>query len=235
MPRILSKKFKVLNRLQVKFLEYFVKHPLAKNFYWTGGTALAECYLEHRISEDIDLFTRENFIHEEAIKLMEGFIESYKDIKDYSTARIYDRREFILEPKKGKKIKIEFVKYDFPSIKNRKKWNKIPIFIDTLRDIAANKSMSIFDRNEPKDLIDFYYILKYKNYQLDHLLRWLKEKFGPTFDKNSFVAEMMNTLEDIDKLAPTLLIPKSKQKQEIKKIKKFFIEMSNEYLKSVFI
>ena len=46
---------------------FAVKEPyLLKNYYWTGGTVLAEFYLHHRESEDIDLFS-ENEVAVEAI------------------------------------------------------------------------------------------------------------------------------------------------------------------------
>ncbi len=45
----------ILNPIQRKFLDLAVLEPyLLKNYYWTGGTVLAEFYLRHRKSEDID-------------------------------------------------------------------------------------------------------------------------------------------------------------------------------------
>jgi predicted nucleotidyltransferase component of viral defense system len=48
---------KILTKLQLNFLKAFFKTHLKRDFFLTGGTALAEFYLEHRLSEDIDLFT----------------------------------------------------------------------------------------------------------------------------------------------------------------------------------
>ncbi|NTU74244.1 nucleotidyl transferase AbiEii/AbiGii toxin family protein [Candidatus Roizmanbacteria bacterium] len=42
---------------EVKENEYIRSH-----FYFTGGTALAEYYLNHRFSDDLDLFTTEKTI-----------------------------------------------------------------------------------------------------------------------------------------------------------------------------
>ena len=47
----------ILTALQHKFLKAFLNTHLKKDFFLTGGTALAEFYLQHRLSEDIDLFT----------------------------------------------------------------------------------------------------------------------------------------------------------------------------------
>ena len=54
----------ILTPKQLEFLEYVSSDPaITKNFYWTGGTVLAEFYLQHRLSEDIDLFTVEHEVN----------------------------------------------------------------------------------------------------------------------------------------------------------------------------
>ena len=37
------------------------EQSLAKHFYLTGGTALAAYYLNHRLSEDLDFFSEQEF------------------------------------------------------------------------------------------------------------------------------------------------------------------------------
>ncbi len=45
----------ILTPKQLNFLELVSKEKqLTSRFYFTGGTALAEFYLQHRLSEDID-------------------------------------------------------------------------------------------------------------------------------------------------------------------------------------
>ena len=46
-----------LTRLQREFLSKFFARPSGKAFYLTGGVALSEYYLQHRLSLDLDLFT----------------------------------------------------------------------------------------------------------------------------------------------------------------------------------
>jgi len=50
----------IISQFQKELLIRFSKLPDAGSFYLTGGTALAEFYLHHRISFDLDLFTSEN-------------------------------------------------------------------------------------------------------------------------------------------------------------------------------
>ena len=48
----------VLSLRQKLLLRLFSSDPhIQKNFYLSGGTALAEYYLHHRYSEDLDFFT----------------------------------------------------------------------------------------------------------------------------------------------------------------------------------
>jgi len=50
----------ILTPKQLDFLELVQQDKqITKRFYLTGGTPLAEFYLKHRLSEDIDLFTQE--------------------------------------------------------------------------------------------------------------------------------------------------------------------------------
>src|SRR5574337_273229 len=51
------KGFGILTPLQREFLEVFARLPDQSQFYLTGGTALAEYYLGHRLSFDLDFFT----------------------------------------------------------------------------------------------------------------------------------------------------------------------------------
>ena len=54
-----KKSQQILTPLQKESLNIFFSLPEANNFYLTGGTALAAFYLQHRLSEDLDIFTRE--------------------------------------------------------------------------------------------------------------------------------------------------------------------------------
>jgi hypothetical protein len=42
---------KILTPLQFEFLNIFFQQPVGQKFFLTGGTALAEYYLQHRFSE----------------------------------------------------------------------------------------------------------------------------------------------------------------------------------------
>ena len=50
----------LLTPLQCTFVQAFARLPEQERFYLAGGTALAEYYLGHRLSFDIDFFTPES-------------------------------------------------------------------------------------------------------------------------------------------------------------------------------
>jgi hypothetical protein len=56
MPEML-KGFGTLTPLQKEFIEILASLPDKDEFYLAGGTALAEYYLGHRLSFDLDFFT----------------------------------------------------------------------------------------------------------------------------------------------------------------------------------
>ena len=58
----------ILTPKQLNFLELVqADTQITKRFYFTGGTALAEFYLQHRLSEDIDLFTEEEEVNQSVV------------------------------------------------------------------------------------------------------------------------------------------------------------------------
>ena len=48
----------ILSAFQHKALILFKTSDLTRKYYLSGGTALAEFYLQHRLSEDLDFFTQ---------------------------------------------------------------------------------------------------------------------------------------------------------------------------------
>ena len=60
----------MLNKLQSLIIETLADSFLKERFYWTGGTLLAEKYLHHRNSVDIDLFSDKSFLYEEVAPLV---------------------------------------------------------------------------------------------------------------------------------------------------------------------
>lgn len=195
-------KITILTPLQKKLLDLFADSELAKQYYLTGGTALAGFHLKHRISEDLDFFAKtaapletvEKFCLNATAKL---------GLKTPTLTRLYDRRIFIF-PLEKEELKIEFTEYPYTQLDAMTTIGKI--HIDSIRDIAANKIMAIFDRFEPKDYVDLAVLLK--KFTLKNMIDDAHQKFGVRIEPISFGAKL--TLVEKLPVMPKMLIPLTK-------------------------
>ena len=219
-----------ISPLQKRVLELFGKSPLKNKFYWTGGTLLSYLYLHHRRSNDLDFFSDAPFTYNQTT----GFIRNLKKklkLPYIDEKKIFDRREFFIHNKQ--KLRLEFVFYPHPKIKARKLWKEIRV--DSLDDIAANKFMSFFDRNDPKDLFDLYFLLTEGEYSIKKLINLTEKKFGIKFSKAAVFSEAHKSLKDLKDLKPFILAKNAKSKERvIKEIEDYFITLSDKYLHQIF-
>lgn len=132
--------------------------PVSHEFYLTGGTALARGYYEHRYSEDLDFFAND----------VPDF-ELWRDrclsaVRDASTAE-GKRLDIVLrEPRFGRAViygavplKLEFIN-DVP-FRVGQPWPHPSLGrLDTKENILANKISALVDREEPKDLVDVFWL-----------------------------------------------------------------------------
>jgi predicted nucleotidyltransferase component of viral defense system len=123
---------------------------LAGDFYLAGGTALA-LRIGHRISLDLDLFTK-NPLNQRAR------IEIKSRLAEHKGFRVLAEEEgtlhFILE-----KTSISLLHFPYPIIGHLKnKWQGLPIA--TLEDIAAMKLNAVLGRGSKKDFVDLYFLIE---------------------------------------------------------------------------
>lgn len=148
-----------------------------------GGTSLA-LQIGHRKSEDIDLFGRAVFNHDEIMEIL----------NELGTLKLIKRSGNILICSLND-IKIDFVNYSYP-------WLEEPIIRDGIRmaglkDIAAMKLNAIAGRGSRKDFVDVYYLLKY--YSIDDLISFYLEKYN---DGSEFlVRKSMTYFDDAEREA----------------------------------
>lgn len=217
----------ILTDSQKKVLDLFRKSDLVDKFYWTGGTLLAYYYLQHRLSLDLDLFSEIPFSFEELAPFLTVLKKELKT--PINEHKIYDRWEFVIE--KPEITRVEFVHYNHQKKRLKPLKRFQGLLVDTLPDIAANKVMAYFDRNEPKDLFDLYFLLTRKKYSVQLLLKLVEKKFGATFSEFMFWSEAAKSLKILRTLQP-LMVEKTKIEKEnlIEKISKFFLQKGGEYL-----
>jgi predicted nucleotidyltransferase component of viral defense system len=172
--------FRVLSDMQAHVLSALFNGGIGKvGYYLTGGTALAEFYLQHRHSDALDLFTREKRpFKQDYEKLLRIFSDHGIEIV---AAEIGDEfmRFFVSVMTKGEgQLKLEFAK-DIAVMLSRPIVHE-EILADSFEDIAVNKICAILNREPPevKDFVDLFFILKESKYSVDNLVNRAREKEG---------------------------------------------------------
>lgn len=214
-----------LSHLQQIVLDEFKKSSLKERFYWTGGTLLSVVYLHHRHSEDIDFFSDEPFSHDTVVGFVRD-LEKETSLEFIEEKKVFDRWEFFLHNRE--EVRLEFVHYDHPKIKEREYWNGI--MIDSLHDIAANKTMALVDRNEPKDAVDIYFLLTQANFSMRQLLQFVEKKFGVKLQESTIWGEALQKAKDISRITPLLIGKEESQKEIAEKIQEYFRLQSKQFL-----
>ncbi len=125
--------------------------PLGEAIYLTGGTALARFYYNHRISEDLDFFTKETDLKVLGSNIVEKLKKAGFEVEVVLQSE-YFLRVFV----NGYKLELatEF-NHHGELIKTEH-----GIYVNNLEDIGANKITAWEDRAELRDLIDLYYITR---------------------------------------------------------------------------
>ena len=199
---------------------------LAKKFYWSGGTALSECYLKHRISHDIDLFTDHDFSYQELAPFLES-CKNFLRLTKIEEHKLFDRWEFFLH--NGGELRVEFAKYEFKALHKRKKMNGV--LVDSLDDLAANKTLAAVDRHEPKDVVDVYSLMTQKKITLSKLINLAHKKSGLTIRPLTLVGDLLVTARQLNRVQTLLPGSAAKQKQAIQNIQKYFAKLSAKLIK----
>ncbi|MEK7673651.1 MAG: nucleotidyl transferase AbiEii/AbiGii toxin family protein [Patescibacteria group bacterium] len=218
-----------LTPFQKVSLEIFGVSKLRDKFYWTGGTALAFFYLRHRFSNDIDFFSDEEFNSQEILPIVESISKKLR-LKIIGERKIFDRREFLFK-NGGKEMRLEFVHYKFGKLKPRQKWKNI--FVDSLEDMTANKTMALIDRHDSKDAFDIYFLLKNKKFTPKYLLKLVEKKFNVQFPISLFWSEALTGANQLKNIKPLLSGSNQMIENQIKKIVSYFEKESARFVKQV--
>jgi predicted nucleotidyltransferase component of viral defense system len=214
----------ILTPLQKEFLKQFPRSYLGSNFFFlTGGTALAEFYLHHRRSQDLDFFTLDqnlsfDVVNAEILKLANKM--SLK-IEHQITSPTF--LQYILT-RNHQTLKIDMVK-DVPIHFGEVK-TVDGLMVDSLENIAVGKLLAIFGRADAKDFIDLYFLLERdKKFEFDPLFEMARKKDLGLHEM--YLAQMIYQVEKID-IFPETIKPFNEQE-----LKDFFLQLSEDLLKRI--
>lgn len=173
---------------------------LSGNFYLSGGTALAQYYLQHRLSEDLDFFS-EDEVDPLSIQISLKNIQSKAGITKIDFQQSFNRNLFFLHYKGGV-IKTEFTYYPFPQIEKPTIINNIKV--DSLLDIAANKTFTIYQQPSSRHFIDLYLIIKKKGWKFKDLIKKTRAKFDSFIDPIQMGQQLLKVNAVLD--YPTMIV-----------------------------
>lgn len=173
-----------------------------KNYgYLAGGTALA-LQINHRKSEDFDIFVNKSIDNNLRLKINQVFGSVNFSLN--TTDQIN------LTTIEG--VKITFVWYYFLTINPLV--NTQSISLASIEDIAADKSITIGRRAVWRDYVDIFVLLKRNFLDLEKIINLAKEKFKGEFVESQFL-EQLSYFNDL-KIMPIEFVEKSYSEQEIK-------------------
>lgn len=200
----------ILTPRQFKFLELAAQEEeLTRWYYLTGGTVLAEFYLKHRLSDDIDLFTISDVNDREIDKIIKKATAILK-AKEYTKRKISGLFTYQLIFPDGT-LKVDFNNYPFEPIERGIKWKNLRV--DSYYDIAVNKVNTILGRLQIRDFIDLYFMLKEEYFSLEQLMTRVEDKFNIKVDQY-YLASQFFKIIDLPKAHPKMLKPFSFEKMQ---------------------
>lgn len=157
MPENQVKGFGTLTPLQKEFMEILSTLPDREQFYLAGGTALAEYYLGHRLSFDLDYFTGvENLILPTSYQIEQACNRSKLPVK--VIRRFATFVQFEVE-RENESLKIDLA-LDSPYRFEPTVLCKEGIYVNDYADLRVDKLLAYFGRAEPRDAVDLFFIIQ---------------------------------------------------------------------------
>lgn len=195
--------YHILTPRQSFLVEQAAKNDeLTRWYYLTGGTALSEFYLHHRLSEDIDFFTRNQVIQPKVDAFLQD-IEKEAGIVRRVWKQISGLYTYSLTYEDGEMIKVDFNEYDFPQVEQGTMVGKLRV--DSVYDIAINKLYTMFSRKKARDYVDLFVLLSPGDFSMEQLLSRIPDKFGALPTDLTIMRSFMAAQDLTD--YPTMLVP----------------------------
>ncbi len=187
---------------------------LTEVFYFSGGTALSEFYLQHRESIDLDFFSFEKYDAQNILSRVESW--SNKLHFSIESRYIEPTNIYFLTFTNGKKLKVDFVHYPYKQLGEHTLYNG-KLKVDSKLDIATNKLLTTTQRLEVKDFVDLYFLLQ--EYTIWDLINAVQIKFNIEFEPYVLGADLM-VVDEFNYL------PKMIKPLELSELQSFFHKLA---------
>ena len=174
-------------------LEILRKSGILQDFYLVGGTGVA-LQLKHRLSLDLDFFTKKDIDTKE-------LIQKIKNLGSFSIEK--EAQNSLTGVFQG--TIITFLKYDYPCLFQFK--NLRGIKIADLKDIGCMKISAVSSRGVKKDFIDLFFICQ-KTISLGELLKLFEKKYKSVDYNMIHILKSLIYFKDAEKdPMPKMIIP----------------------------
>jgi len=205
---------KYLTPEQDDIINKFIRENyLRDNFYFTGGTALSSCYLQHRYSDDLDFFTSGTFNNLAVLEIIQKWADSLNIKMD--SQNIGELYIFTLNYNNSYSLRLDFNRYIYKPLFDPHIVSNLKI--DNKKDIATNKLAVISERAEIKDFVDLYFLLK--EFSIFDLLEWSNKKFRRDYDPLLLSSDFLK-VEGFDYL------PRMIKKVELEEVRTYFVDLA---------
>lgn len=161
----------LLTPLQRDLLRAFFE--IEDRFYLTGGAALAEFYLRHRPTEDLDLFVATNILDEGDRALFEAAVALGATVEGKKKSETFRRR---VVTRGTEAVVVDLV------VESVSQGTPVKPFIGKIRvdppeEILANKMSTLLSRSEARDLVDVMHLLR-QGLSLEEAMKLANRKDG---------------------------------------------------------
>lgn len=185
----------ILTTQQEKALKLIATTPLAKQFYFSGGTVLAHYYLQHRKSEDLDFFNYQEFDPQEVTISIKS-LQKKLGFKSFDFQSSFNRNLYFLRFSDEYILKLEFTYYPFIQIEQP--ILRDGLLVDSVIDIAANKVFTIVQKPRGRDYFDLYKIIDKYGFKLGDLRMKAKQKFDWDIDPLQLASRLNEVSQHLD-------------------------------------
>ena len=194
----------LLTPLQKTFLRAFAQLADQAQFYLTGGTALSEYYLGHRLSFDLDFFTGvDGLVLPISYQVERIGLEQRLHI---SVVRRFATYVEFLVTQDQDTLRVDLA-VDSPFRFGSPILTEEGIWVNDYADLRVDKLLAYYGRAEPRDAVDLYFILQRE--PLPPLLEQAAQK-DPGFDLYWFAVSLNRAAEfpdELEKWPVNMLIP----------------------------
>lgn len=203
----------LLTSQQRLILDEFKDAPFFSSFYFTGGTALSEFYLNHRYSDDLDFFTLEDFNAFELGQVVTSW--SKKHGFSFASRQVEQVILYDFKFSADYSLKVDFATYPYHQVENPQDF--LGIKVDSIKDIAVNKATTVGQRTNVKDFVDLYYLSQ--QFSLYELLDLSNMKFRRDYDPILLACDFMK-VEKFD------FLPRMIKNLTLNELKHYFLDLA---------